>query len=220
MDLSSLLNEVSLILNGAIFLREDHQFVPSIFCVEDERFIWSHFKQVGKMLPMETACVFTPAVMRAICEISPGWLTNRTLFMIESVKKPYLKSQLTEEDLRRIDWLMTNDTNKIGFSLNPSVGIFPIGTVAYSAFQICVSLSPSTIGFAGVDLCVDSERPRFYNNAKKSVWSGLNHSQAKILNGFKLGNKAASDNGISLENYSRRSALNDIGFTYSSRFER
>ena len=220
LDLDSLLNEVSFILNGAIYLRENHPFVPTIFCVEDERFIWTNFKKIDTMLPVDTACVFTPAVMRAICEISPEWFAKRPLYMIESVKKPYLESQLTENDLHQIDWLITTDNKKVGFSLNPSAGIFPIGTVAYSAFQIGVSLTPSTIGFAGIDLRVNPEKPRFYDTSKGSAWSGLNRSRAKILEGFKIGNKIATQQGINLENYSRRSALNEYGFTYSSRFER
>jgi len=219
MDLNALLNDVTFILNGAIFIRENHPFVPSVFCVEDERFIWSHFKQIQTLLPIETACVFTPAVMRAICEISPKWIANRRLFMFESVKKPYLKTRLTEDDLSQMDWLMMNDTNKIGFSLNPSHGVFPVGTVAYSAFQIGVSLNPSTIGFAGIDLIVNSERPRFYETAKRSAWSGLNRSRENILEGFKIGKKIATQKDIKLENYSRRSSLNEKGFTYSGRFE-
>ena len=155
--------------------------IPSVFCVERS---WSHFKKIHNLVPMETACVFTPAVMRAICEISPQWIATRPLYMIESITNPYLKSRLAENELSQFDWLITNDTNKVGFSLDPSAGIFFNATVAHTAFQIGVSLNPSTIGFAGVDLVVDPEKPRFYDTLK----SGLNRSRPKILEGFKLGN--------------------------------
>lgn len=220
LDLDSLLERTSFLLNGAIYLRKRCEFIPGAFCVEDERFIWSHFKQFHELVPLETACVFSPAAMRAICEISPKWLVGRPLYLIDSVKKPYLQPQAALDELVKFDWLAVNNSGDVGFSTKPSAGIYPVGTIAYSAFQITASLNINTIGMAGIDLGLNGPKPRFYESAKYSAWSGLNSARASILDGFELGHRIATEMGRKIENYSRISALNEIGFTYSGRFER
>ena len=220
LDMGSVLAHAGFLLNGAIYLTQQHDFVPTALCIEDERFIHSHFSQISAWVPPETACLFSPAVMRAICDISPPWFAGRAVYLIDNLMKPYLEPRRAAQALRELTWVRTNAAGTIGFSTAAHKGVFPLGTVAYSALQVAVGLQPDRIGFAGIDLNSEVDRRRFYETTGIVAWSGLKKAKSGILEGFKLGHDVATRQGMGFVNYSRNSALNEIGIDFSGTFER
>jgi len=217
-DLSRLPHNSTLLLNGAIGLIGEQVNHPLAIIIEDERFVWRHFELIrGKITP-SVACCFSPPVMRALCEIDEPWLTGRNIILMDNLMKPYGEPRKSINDYNDGADMSLDRDHVTGFSTDPHTGVFPAGTVAYSAFQIAMAASPAKIGFAGVDLA-SANSPRFYETPGKAAWSGLDKGLARILRGFKLGRRVAGERGVLLENYSGISALNRIGIPYSSRLD-
>ena len=215
-NLASLPTKSTILLNGAISLIPSQKIIPLAIAIEDDRFVAKHFAMMKSCIPKEAICLFSPSVLRAIAERDENWLLNKTTIMIDNVCKPFEAERIQPTELINSPICIWHSQLKTGFSLGPHVGIFGVGTVAYTALQFATFCRPELIGLAGIDL-TNANQPRFYETSKNKSWSGIDKAQSSILNGFQLGSKILAKHDIELENYSEVSTLKQIGIKYKKR---
>lgn len=88
-DLGGMEARSAILLNGAIGLAGDRIGEPLAIAVEDERFVWRHIDMMRKKIMPGSLCLFSVAVLRALCEIDKGWLGDKTIILIDDIRKPY-----------------------------------------------------------------------------------------------------------------------------------
>lgn len=205
----------AILLNGAMDLI-GRGVAPLAVAVEDERFVYRHFRRLMMALDREIVCLLSTSALRAICELDRNWLRNRRVILIDNIAKPY------GADARSVDSLKTLPFVRIGkdgagFSLDPERGVFQGGSVAISATQFAVACAPGLVGFLGVDISNAGE-PRFYEDGRSIAFSGIVRAQDRILRHIALARDVATEQGIRFENFSPPSALSECGIPFSSRF--
>jgi len=168
------------LLNGAIDLIGSQIADPLAVAIEDERFVWRHFVMMQAKIGKNTLCLFSPPVLRAICEHDPDWLIDRPVILIDNFLKPYGKARRKLPEFAGNEKVLLHDTANIGISLAPQEGVFPAGSVAYSALQFALACKPEVIGIAGIDLSNATE-PRFYENNQNSAWSGIETRDSNLF---------------------------------------
>lgn len=216
-DLTALEPGSAILLNGAINLAGEQIAAPLAIAVEDERFIWRHFDLMRRKIGAGAICLFSIAVLRAICEHDRGWLADKTILLIDDVRKPYGAARRSIEIIRQLDFVLVNEAGTAGLSLSPDRGVFQGGSVAISALQFAFYCAPKTIGFIGIDIS-NADQPRFYENSSEAAFSGIARAEARILEHFALARDAAAVRNIVLVNHSPVSALLKYGFGYDDRF--
>jgi len=210
--------ESALLLNGAIHLAGPHAPRPLGVIIEDERFVYRHWRTIVARVPAQAHCYFSTGVIRALCETAPEWLASQSIHHLDFVHRPYGKKRPDAAGLRNLPFLRWSDDGKAAISLSPELGLMPIGSVAGSAAQLALSLAPSRIGLAGIDL-TNTSRPRFYESDADKAMSRIGAASERILATFSIIRDECARRGIVLENYSPVSRLAEIGVPYVSRLE-
>jgi hypothetical protein len=218
-DFSLLPQRTAILLNGAISLTAQHGISPLAVMVEDERFVWRHFPLMVQHIADDDLCCFSPSVLRALAELNYDWLIDRRIILVQNLLKPYAQPAVSLNRLAAKGDVVLSPERRSGFSLDPSKGVVPAGSVTGSAFQFAVAVNPEQIGFAGIDLS-NADQPRFYEERGREAYSGLVKGMERILSVMQTGCQVAESQGTSIENYSSVSALRNIGFGYSDRFEK
>jgi len=216
-DLTDLEKGSAVLLNGAIGLIGEQIAAPLAIAVEDERFVWRHSEMMRRRIRSGTICLFSVAVLRAISELDSRWLADKTIVLIDDIRKPYGARRRSIDDIKRLDFVRLNATGSAGFSFAPDHGVFQGGSVAVSALQFALYCSPKTIGFLGIDISNAGE-PRFYETSDETAFSGITQAEDRILEHFILAKEIASERGVTFVNYSPVSALLKHGFGYDARF--
>ena len=144
--------ESALLLNGAVHLIDPQGARPLGVVIEDERFVWRHWRTILAKVPRGTHCYLSTSAIRALCETAPEWLAQQTIHHLDFVHRPYGGKRPETAALRSLTFLRWADDGKAAISLSPQEGLMPAGTVATSAAQLALSFAPSRIGFAGIDL--------------------------------------------------------------------
>lgn len=212
-DLGHLGDGSLILLNGAIIRIAQASNAQSVFlAIEDERFIWRRYEMVRQYVNEQTRLLLSVSVLRALAELDPEWLSDRTVFLIENLLKPYgePRRQLNDPGLARH---ITTD-GQVAYSMAPQQGVIPAGTVAFSALQWVMARRPSTIGFAGIDIS-NAHQTRFYESPSDRAGSGIRLAEGKILQHFALAAEGLRSHGATLETYSSFSALGEIGIPYN-----
>jgi hypothetical protein len=218
-DLSKIGPGSALLLNGAVELIGTHIEDPLAVVVEDERFIWRHFDSLKVKIPAEITCLFSVAVIRAICEIETEWLSGRQIVLIDDIRKPYAAPKPELGELKERPYVTMDRDGNSGISLEPDRGVFQGGSVVISALQFAIHCRPASIGLIGIDISNAAE-PRFYEQNGNAAPSGLKRAEGRILSHLVLGKAVAAQNNIELLNHSATSLLNRHGFAYDNRFEK
>jgi hypothetical protein len=216
-DLTRLPEGGAILLNGAISLIAAPIATPLAIAVEDERFIWRHFDLLKRKVAVETVCLFSVAVLRAICENDRGFLADKRVVLIDDIRKPYGARRRSIEELGRLDFVRLNEAGTAGLSLLPDRGVFQGGSVAISATQFALYCRPQTIGLIGIDIS-NAREPRFYESAGDAAFSGIARAETRIIEHFVLAKAIAAQHGIALVNHSAVSALLKHGFSYDEGF--
>ena len=210
--------ERAILLNGAIHLLRP-PVRPFALVVEDERFVWRHRQKLEQLVPAGTDCYFSTSVIRALCQTAPDWLSRQHVRHIDFIHRPYGETRPGQPALRTLPFLRWSADGSVAISLEPRSGIAPAGSVAVTAAQIALSLNPSRIGFAGIDLTA-TKAPRFYETEGDTAMSRLDVAVDRILGAFRLIADEADRRGIRLENYSPVSLLATVDrVAYSPRLE-
>ncbi|MCD2184386.1 glycosyl transferase [Rhizobium sp. GN54] len=218
-DLSRLAPASAILLNGAIHLACGPVAAPLAVAVEDERFVYRHFDLMRDKIAAGQACLFSVAVLRAICEHDRGWLSDKGVILVNDIRKPYGLPRRTLAQIRALDFVRLDPSGDCGFSLQPGRGVFQGGSVVVSALQFAVALRPEKVGFAGIDIRNATE-PRFYEERGRAAFSGIAGAEARILGHVALARDVAGEQGISFVNFSPVSALADIGIAFDDRLVR
>lgn len=216
-DLSALSPRSAILLNGAISLWGGPIRTPLAIAVEDERFIWRHFDLLKQRVNGDTPCLFSVEVLRAICEIDPDFLADRTIILIDDIRKPYGIRRRRFDAIQAFDFVRRDAASNAGLSFDPDRGLFRGGSVAISALQFAMYCAPKTIGLFGIDIS-NAHQPRFYETKGASAASGIVEAEARIVAHFVLARSVARERGIDLVNHSPVSALVGAGFDYNGRF--
>lgn len=216
-DLSGLPPRTTILLNGAISLWGGPIVAPLAIAVEDERFIWRHFDLLKQRVSDQTPCLFSVEVLRAICEIDPGFLRERTIVLIDDIRKPYGVRRRRYDLIETFDFALRDAASNAGLSFDPDRGVFRGGSVSVSALQFALFCAPKSIGLFGIDIS-NAQQPRFYETKGSMAASGIAQAEARIVAHFVLARKVAAERGIAILNFSPVSALIGAGFGYDDRF--
>ncbi|MDL2405138.1 glycosyl transferase [Rhizobium calliandrae] len=216
-DLAELEKGSAILLNGAIGLIGEQIAMPLAIAVEDERFVWRHSEMIMDKIRSGTICLFSVAVLRAISELDSRWLKDKTVILIDDIRKPYGGRRRSVDESRGLDFVRLNTTGSAGFSFAPDRGVFQGGSVAVSALQFALYCLPTRIGFLGIDIS-NAHEPRFYETSDETAFSGIARAEARILEHFVLAKQIASERGVTFVNHSPVSALLKYGFGYDARF--
>lgn len=216
-DLRGLEFRSAILLNGAIGLSGDRIAEPLAIAVEDERFVWRHLDMLREKVAPGSLCLFSVAVLRALCEIDKSWLADKTIILIDDIRKPYGARRRSVDDLKKLQYVRLNTEGSAGFSLSPDRGVFLGGSVAVSALQFALYCAKQQVGFLGIDISNAGE-PRFYETPSDMAFSGIARAEARIIEHLVLARQIAAERGVSFVNYSRISALLKYDFGYDDRF--
>jgi Kdo-III transferase WaaZ len=216
-DLGDLERRSAILLNGAIGLIGNEIATPLAVAVEDERFVWRHSEMMRRKIGSATVCLFSIAVLRALCELDDRWLADKTVILVDDIRRPYGHRRRSIDEMRQLDFVRFNATETAGFSLDPDRGVFQGGSVAVSTLQFALHCAPKTIGFLGIDIS-NANEPRFYETSDDAAFSGIARAETRILDHFVLAKEIAAEKGVGFVNYSPVSALRHCGFGYDERF--
>ena len=216
-DLSGLEARSAILLNGAIGLTGEPIAEPLAIAVEDERFVWRHIDLLRKKVAPGSLCLFSVAVLRALCEINKSWLADKTIILIDDIRKPYGARRRSLEDLKTLQYVRLDAEGSAGFSLSPDRGVFLGGSVAVSALQFALYCAQHQVGFLGIDISNAGE-PRFYETVGDMAFSGIARAEGRIIEHLVLARQVATERGVSFVNYSPISALLKYDFGYDDRF--
>jgi glycosyltransferase involved in cell wall biosynthesis len=211
--------ENALLLNGAVHLIAAAGPGPLGVVIEDERFVWRNLSAIVERVPPGAPCYFSTSTIRALCETEPEWLARQAIHHLDFVHRPYGMRRPDGAALRKLPFLRWSGNGKAAISLSPRAGLMPAGSVAVSAAQLALSLAPSRIGFAGVDL-TNTDQPRFYETAGSRAMSRIGAASDRILATLRVFRDECDRQGIALENYSPTSRLAEIGVPYVPRLEK
>lgn len=212
-DLTGLPSHCAILLNGAISLTRDKVREPLAVAIEDERFVWRHFDMIERHVAPGTLCLFSVGVIRALSERDPGWISGRSVVLIDDIRKPYGLARRKAETLRLFDFVTLDEAGAAGFSAEPDRGVFQGGSVAISALQFALQSGAREVGFIGVDIS-NAASPRFYEQTGETAFSGIAGAEGRILAHIALAKAWAESKGVVLANHSPVSALPLIGLDY------
>lgn len=216
-DLTRAEESSCILLNGALHLFPGTIAKPLAVAVEDERFVWRHF-DLMKRIPAGCICLLSVSVIRAICELDSTWLRDKSIILIDNLRKPYGLPRRDTEELRKLSHVRLSEDGAIGFSEDPAAGIFQAGSVAVSATQFAVSWKPRSIGLVGIDIS-NANEPRYYETTDKA-YSGIVTAQKWIIDHLVMARSIAAESGIVIVNHSPVSALIEAGFGYDATFSK
>lgn len=218
-DLSLIEDRTAILLNGAVSLVGNGLGRPLAVAVEDERFIYRHFDMLRTAIDSDVICLFSVPVLRAICETDGAWLADRTIVLIDNVRKPYGSPRRDAEHLQANPAAITENGASVGFSLDPDWGVFQGGSVVVSTLQFAVHCRPSSIGLLGIDIS-NANEPRFYESRGEMAKSGVARATERIVSHLLLARKVAQAENAVLLNHSPVSVLRAAGFGYDPHFEK
>jgi hypothetical protein len=210
-DLTNVPAHSAILLNGAISLIGTAIMEPLAVAIEDERFVWRHFAMIRDRIGAETLCLFSPGVLRALCELDAGWVCSRSVILIDDIRKPYGMPRRSRAALEAFDFVTLGED--AGFSSDPDRGVFQGGSVVISALQFALRSHARTIGFLGIDIS-NAQAPRFYETTGDVAFSGIAGAEKRILAHIALADAHARMTGVTLINHSPVSALKTIGLDY------
>ncbi|MGO4564013.1 glycosyl transferase [Rhizobium sp. 2YAF20] len=216
-NLSRLEDGSAVLLNGAIALIGEQIETPLAIAVEDERFIWRHFDLMKQKVPAGSLCLFSVAVLRAICEHDRRWLRDKTVLLIDYIRKPYGERRRSLDAIARFDFVVLEEDRSAGLSRLPDRGVVQGGSVAVSVLQFAIYCAPRTVGLFGIDIS-NADQPRFYETGKRTAFSGIAGAEKRIVAHLALAKKVAAERDVEILNFSPVSALVSQGFGYDGRF--
>lgn len=209
--LERLRERACLLTNGSLSLIESHQVVPMAVFIEDEGFV-ADTQDLVVAIPDGTHCFFTPAVLRAICEIDPAHLGRWRVSLAEILHKPIQAKRPNPEELAARPFVVSGG-GEVFFSTDCDSGFGSCGTVVFCALQLAVQCAPDGIGLAGVDMS-HFEKPRIHEGATRQAPSHLERRLSSILRGMRLTAEICAERGIATENYSSLSIIPPGEFPY------
>ncbi len=214
-DISALGNCFTFGVNGSIVKFAESNITPTYYVISDEEFIYNRPQLVEMILHDQNChCFFTPQAINAICQINSGLLQDHPKISIfHNHFKEFGKVALEYAEIAK---MATNDPEivtkdgRIGFSLNPTKGLFTAHTVPYFALQIAYGLGFRVVNLVGLDLGSQGGETRFYEQGAAAMPSHLDRDYTHtILPSFEIVAELCRNQTINVFNLSPFSRLPD-----------
>lgn len=157
-------------LNGSIQISWQYNITPFFLAITDATFILNRLEIVSKIQP-RTRLLLSLSSIKAMKYFCPHILEENEIYISNSPLEPYGEKKKQIKDLDKNYFYISKDGNS-AFSLEPSKGLFNGGTVMSNAIQIAFYLGFRNIYLLGLDIG-NAQQPRFYENNKNKLKSGL-----------------------------------------------
>lgn len=191
----SLLKEMNVMgVNGAPAILDEYGISAKYFVSTDPDFFENRMNLVRIAIESGAHCFFSCNGIARICQQAPDLIGKGKISLLETVNRFYGVSQMTPKELfaeaSKDDDIVLPDalTHKVGWSHNPTKGVFASNTVTYSACQLASWMGYKTVNILGMDLGADSSGVvRAYEQGDQARPSKLEESyHASILPAFEL----------------------------------
>ena len=193
-DLTQLRGRTVMGVNGATSVCREHGITPSYYVSTDPDFFENRMELVALAIESGAHCFLSANGISRICEQRPELLGQGRVTLLETVNRYWGIPQLTPEGLFEVAGsgrnLILPDArqHKVGWSKDPSKGVFASNTVTYSACQLACAMGFRTVNILGMDLGAgQSGAVRAYEQGKDARPSKLDESyEVSILPAFEL----------------------------------
>lgn len=194
LDLTQLRGRTVMGVNGATSVCRDHDIVPSYYVSTDPDFFENRMELIALAIESGAHCFLSANGISRICEQRPELLSEGRITLLETVNRYWGIPQFTPEGLceeagsGRDVILPDARQHKVGWSKDPSKGVFASNTVTYSACQVACAMGFSRVNILGMDLGADkSGAVRAYEQGSDARPSKLDESyHISILPAFEL----------------------------------
>ncbi len=149
-------------VNGSVELAADLGRRADYYVVSDYRFILDRPDLFAVGVRVSRAVVLNPMSVFAALLAAPDAAAAANLFLRDDLRRPFKRPRPTRSELAADPRVLVDAGGEIAFSLDPSRGTFPAGTVVYDALQVLYGIGYREISMFGVDL---TDGPRFYHEA-------------------------------------------------------
>ncbi len=206
-------------VNGAIVKFRGSTAKPTYYAIADPRFLSKRFELVKEVVDSGSKCFFNFIALNEICEIDASILKDADLYLYDMVNHYYQQPMLSAEKIA--DKYRNDNTiqfrepfdHRIGFSQNPSIGVFGGRTITFQALQLAYQIGYRKIYLLGLDLGSNGKQTRFYepDNNSKPLSSKLDQDYEPIIKpAFEYAGAPVQDNKVSILNLSAVSRLPDV----------
>lgn len=191
-------------VNGSVTLPQRLGHRCDCLLVTDPRFIRDKPDLFRIGTALADAVVLQPATAFAALQFAPDILERSTIYLVEDPLHPFKQRRPSSEALASDPRLIVHPNGRLMFSIDPSIGICPAGTVVYGAIQLLFGLGYEQLFMFGVDLTTG---PRFYAEGRPAP-SELDDSYARTIEpAFQLVGEYLRRSGRRLVNASLDSRL-------------
>ncbi len=181
---------------------------PDYYIVTDKYFIRNKYDLFISAAENSGAVVLGAVAINALCEIDPAVLGRFRIVYYEDLRRPFMGHSLERPGDRAGgrygESLINHDTYNVAFSTDVSVGIYPVGTVVYTAVQFAYGIGFTELRIFGMDL---SDTGRFYHDESPQKNALTGSYESEIRPAFELVKRYAAEQGLSIINCSPHSRL-------------
>jgi len=199
-------------VNGSIALVRRYDIPFKYYCVIDQNFVRRRIDLMREVVARDLTLFVTPDVLRYMIQGIPPALYKCRICVIEVVSERAYRPMAEPREMLELarsnpDMAVFDADRSLGYSFDPSLGVFDADTVAYAALQILVAGGVKDIYFHGLDLGFSSGR-RFYDEGARPETSRLIRNFPRMIEpSFAQAAALLKARGIRLSNLSRKSAL-------------
>ncbi|QEG40273.1 hypothetical protein [Roseimaritima ulvae] len=177
-------------VNGAIKKFAADQTCPHYFAITDPDFFQSRFSMVQQVADTTAKCFFSFAGLSTICRRDPTILRKVPIYLHDLANHWYGRPKLSAAEFRstaeresefHLHPAYSQEGDAIGFSRNPSKGVFCGRTIAFRALQIGHYLGFRTFHIFGMDMNSDASQVRFYEQGLRSRPSNLTRDLDRFI---------------------------------------
>lgn len=177
-------------VNGAIKKFAADQTCPNYFAITDPDFFQSRFSMIQQVADTAAKCFFSFAGLSTICRRDPAILRRTPIYLHDLANHWYGKPKLSAAEFESKAQLESDfhlhpsysqQGDAIGFSRNPSKGVFCGRTIAFRALQIGHYLGFRTFYIFGMDMNSNASQVRFYEKGLRSRPSNLSRDLHRFI---------------------------------------
>lgn len=191
-------------VNGSVTLPQRLGRRCDCLVVTDPRFIRDKPDLFRIGTALADAVVLQPVTAFAALQFAPDALARSTIYLVDDPLHPFRRRRPSLASLAADARLLVHPGGRLAFSLDPSFGICPAGTVVYGAVQLLFGIGCEELFMFGVDL---TGEPRFYAEGRPAP-SELDASYARTIEpAFELVGEYLRQSGRRLVNASPASRL-------------
>ena len=212
-DISPIKEHISFCVNGSYLKFKSQDILPDYAVICDAGFVSDRWAIVKEILASEAHCLFTPAVLSRICQLSADSLRGRKVSVVQTHFRHYGQKALDAAAVAamadRDEELISND-GRIGFSLNPLKGLFSAHTVTHLPVQLSWYLGIRQVFILGMDLSESPIPLRFYEQGTSATPTHLGRDYLRHIEpSFRIIGKMFTSHNFQVYNLSEQSRLPD-----------